>query len=302
MKSYLKIRYFLKRTYKKFFKPHKLNFPEIVSIELSTICNAKCKFCPHSKIMEKDKKRKIVMTEEVFKKIVNNLVGHPELKEIKPNLYNEPSVTPFLFERLRYIRTKIPNVSIKIVTNGAELQPDKIDKLLNENLVDEINFSLDANNKETFEDFKQISWEKTINNLNYFIKKNNGIGHKVKVGVSFVHTIENKGQLPGFKKRWKKKVDKFHIGSEVGLNRRGDYLKKNTSLPCMEPFNRLSFLSDGRAVMCCADAFGQVIVGDIKNKSVNEIWHGPVLEKIRQLHSSGNKRKIPLCSVCNEWG
>ncbi|MBU0761294.1 MAG: hypothetical protein KJ858_06440, partial [Nanoarchaeota archaeon] len=69
-KPYLISRNFCKKIYHQLKKPRKTKFHEIISIELSTLCNAKCKFCPHSNIHEKDKKRAINMSEEVFRKII----------------------------------------------------------------------------------------------------------------------------------------------------------------------------------------------------------------------------------------
>jgi len=300
-KTYLEVRNFLKRVYFRFHKPKKLIFPEIMSIELTTICNAKCKFCPHSEILNKDKKRVLVMPEKVFKKIIDESVGHRELKLIKPSLYGEPALTPHLFDRLRYIRKKLPNVKIRLISNGSEMNKDKTDILFNERLCDEINFSIDADKKETFEDFKGLSWDKVLANVNYFISKNNQEGKPVKIILSFVCTPENKDQLAGFKNRWKGKVQAFHIGSESGLKRRKNYIKKKTSLYCSQIFDRINFLSDGRAVLCCLDAYGEIIVGDIKKQTVSEIWNGETLKKIRKLHLDGKKDQIPLCSICEEW-
>jgi len=298
----LKLRSLARKIYLTLKTPRKLAFPEIISIELSTICNAQCKFCPHPRIKSMDKKRAIVMPLEVFEKIIDGCIGKKELKLIKPTLYGEPFATPHLFERLAYIRQKLPRVKIKLITNAALLSREKADKLIDGKLCDEINFSLDASRKETFENFKKISWDDVLRNIDYFISKNKQSGHKIKTIASFVHTDENKDQLGEFKRLWADKIDRVHISTEVGLNRRKDYIQEDTNLYCKQVFERLNFLSDGRAVMCCADAFGEVIVGDIKKNTVSEIWNGNVFKKIREIHLEGGKKKIPLCAKCHSWG
>ncbi|MFA5992289.1 MAG: radical SAM protein [Candidatus Pacearchaeota archaeon] len=295
-KQYLKLRHLAKKAYFKFKKPRKLEFPEILSIELSTICNAQCKFCPHSQI-----KRAKIMSDVVFKKIIDGCIGQKELKLIKPFLYGEPFVTPKFFDKLKYIREKLPNVKIRIVTNGAAMIPEKIEVLVSEHLCDEIFFSLDTINPQTFLDFKGLNYEKTIENINYFINKNNQFEHKIKVVANFVATKENEGELSQFKNKWKGKVDDFHIGTEVGLKRRTDYLNEATNLYCRQIFFRLNFLTNGKATMCCADAFGEVIVGDIKDNTVKEIWNGYIFNSLRELHLQGKKKEIALCENCNEW-
>jgi MoaA/NifB/PqqE/SkfB family radical SAM enzyme len=293
----MKLRNLIKRIYFKIRKPRISKFPEIISLELSTICNAKCKFCPHDKI-----KRDKIMDEKIFRKIINECVGHEDLKIIKPQHYGEPFVTPRFFEQLRYIRRKLPSVKIKIVTNAASLTKEKSDLLINENLCDEINFSLDAAEKKTFEEFKKLPYEIVINNINYFIKQNKKQQtRKIETIVSFVHTKENYNQLSKFKKIWKNKIDKFHISTEVGLGRRGDFFNERTNLYCLEPFRRLSILSTGEVIMCCADVFCIQRMGNVKKDIIYDIWNGLVFKKIRELHLRGKKRKIPLCKNCNEW-
>ncbi len=292
MRTYLKLRNIAKKSFFLFKKPKTTKFPEIVSIELSTICNAKCIFCPQSKI-----KRDKVMKEDIFGKIIDECVGHKELKFIKPTLYGEPFVTPNLFKRLRYIRNKLPNVKIKIITNALKMNRNESDKLIKENLCDEINFSIDAAKKETFEYLKKISYDKVIKNINYFLEKNS----KIKTFVSFVYTKENSDELREFKKQWKNKVDGFHISTEVGLNRREDYVKETTNLYCSQPFNRLNFISTGEVIMCCTDIFAVQKMGDIKKQTVSEIWDSPQFKMIRGLHLQKRKKEIPICKDCNEW-
>jgi MoaA/NifB/PqqE/SkfB family radical SAM enzyme len=294
--TYLRLRNKLKKIYFLLRKPKRLKFPHTISIELCTLCNARCKFCPQRQI-----KRKKVMSGSTFRKIIDESVGHPELKLIKPFMYGEPFVTPYFFERLRYIRKKLPNVKIRIVTNGLALTNDKAEKLIKDCLCDEVYFSIDAVDSKTFKEFKGISYETVVDNILSFLKKNREEGGRIKTIANFVHTKENKGQLKKFKRFWRGKVDGFHIGTEIGLSRRTDFLDETTNVYCSHPFYRLNFLSDGRAVMCCADIFGQAIVGNVKKQNISEIWNSSAFKKIRELHLKGKKGDIPLCSKCNEW-
>ncbi len=145
---YLRLRNVVKKIYFLVKKPKKLEFPDTISLELNTTCNAHCKFCPQRKI-----KRLKLMPEEVFRKIIDESGGHKELKLIKPSLYGEPLIHPNLFERLRYIRKKLPHVRIRVITNSFALTREKSDRIIKENLCNEINFSIDAVDKKTFNEF-----------------------------------------------------------------------------------------------------------------------------------------------------
>lgn len=58
---------------------------------------------------------------------------------------------------------------------------------------------------------------------------------------------------------------------------------------------------DGRAVLCCWDAFGRGIIGDVNHQSVEEIWLGNANQKFRQLLNNGERDKILLCSRCDAF-
>ena len=58
---------------------------------------------------------------------------------------------------------------------------------------------------------------------------------------------------------------------------------------------------DGRAVLCCWDAFARAVVGDVKEKTVEEIWLGETNQKYRQYLDNGEREKIELCSRCDAY-
>jgi MoaA/NifB/PqqE/SkfB family radical SAM enzyme len=95
-----------------------------VMLETSTTCNAKCKFCPTNRLKPE------IMPQTLFYKIINDLAQMNFSGKILPYNRNEPLTDPFIFERLRYIREKLPKSKIFFSTNGFLLNEDKIEKLL----------------------------------------------------------------------------------------------------------------------------------------------------------------------------
>jgi radical SAM protein with 4Fe4S-binding SPASM domain len=61
------------------------------------------------------------------------------------------------------------------------------------------------------------------------------------------------------------------------------------------------FMVDGRAVLCCWDAFGRGVVGDVNNETVEEIWRGNTNQKYRMLLNAGERDQIHLCSRCDAF-
>ena len=70
--------------------------------------------------------------------------------------------------------------------------------------------------------------------------------------------------------------------------------------PCFEMYRRIQVLSDGRVGVCvCRDVEAEIVIGDIKKNTVNEIWNGELLKKYR---SNWKKGVLPdVCKSCNRY-
>lgn len=71
---------------------------------------------------------------------------------------------------------------------------------------------------------------------------------------------------------------------------------------CSFPWRQLAVLVDGRTTACCVDAEGQISLGDARTQSVEEIWNGPELNRIRDgfLRSRAVHPKCATCHIHHE--
>jgi radical SAM protein with 4Fe4S-binding SPASM domain len=74
-------------------------------------------------------------------------------------------------------------------------------------------------------------------------------------------------------------------------------LIKNT-VPCHLPFESIYFTYDGKVTLCCRDYDGDLIVGDIRNNSIPEIWNGKKSEAIRKQNINPELLEIDACKRC----
>lgn len=49
---------------------------------------------------------------------------------------------------------------------------------------------------------------------------------------------------------------------------------------------------------CCADVDGQIEVGNLKEKSFEELWEGPLMTRYRLWHIEGDFEQMPKCFHC----
>src|ERR1017187_7985598 len=109
-------------------------------IELSSVCNAKCTFCPSATL----ERKKAIMTDEVFETVLSRV----QSDGIKPpiiDLFNmgEPLLDRSLFARVQRLKSVFHKSKIRITTNFAAATESTIDQILSSGL-HSISISLNA--------------------------------------------------------------------------------------------------------------------------------------------------------------
>ena len=114
--------------------------PEIVQIESTNICNAKCVFCPRDDMH----RRQGVMSLDLFKKVVDEC-AELGITHVRVHNYGEPFLDRHLTAKVRYAKEKgIKEVGM--ISNGS-LITEKIARGVIEAGLDAINISVDAGGK-----------------------------------------------------------------------------------------------------------------------------------------------------------
>lgn len=70
---------------------------------------------------------------------------------------------------------------------------------------------------------------------------------------------------------------------------------------CPEVYDKLSINWDGSVTACCGDYDNMLIVGDLKEKTLQEIYQGERINMIREIISRDAYDEIPLCSTCYQY-
>lgn len=73
------------------------------------------------------------------------------------------------------------------------------------------------------------------------------------------------------------------------------YIKKRrgiTHIPCLVPFTRMQFGGEGNVTTCCSTFTKVKTVGNMKKETIEEIWNGWEIQKLRRLMLLGDIDKI----------
>ena len=179
--------------------------PEIVQIESTNICNAKCVFCPRDDM----ERRQGIMDMALFKKVVDEC-AELGIEHVRMHNYGEPFVDRQLVDKVRYAKQRgIPQVGM--ISNGSLITEAAARGMIEAGL-DAINISVDASGKETFEKTRVgLKYDKVIANVERLLALRDAAGtRRPKLILSFVRQ-NNSEDEHAFIEHWRKRADKIHI-------------------------------------------------------------------------------------------
>lgn len=278
------------------------SFPLTVQIQTRTGCNGACIFCPYSESAEHVPKG--TMSDELFKKIILEIAKYPKTRRISPYLMNEPFLDPKIVDRARFIKSKIPQTKVSITTNGSKLTPEVVDDILSNNPFDHIFISMQGIEKESYEATMRgsLKFEETKRNVEYLIKKRNEKRSKLKITITMVKT--NLIDVDKAVAYWRSLgVDSKYTALENRGGNIKNFGKINPGKPlhfkhCTRLFKQAYILFNGDMVLCCTDYYKTMLLGNVAEKSIFEVWNSPRATKIRQDFIRGDFSENPLCAKC----
>jgi len=266
------------------------HLPDIVQIESTNLCNAKCVFCPRDEMH----RRQGVMDFDLFAKIVDECAALG-ITHVRVHNYGEPFLDKKLVEKVRYAKEKgIKEVGM--ISNGSLITEEIAAGMIDAGL-DAINISVDAAGKEVFERTRlNLEYDTVINNIRTLarLRKERGRTHP-KLILSFVRQ-DNSADEQAFIDEWSKVADKVHI---TDLHNWAGTLnaKSDVQYPCYRLWLTFTVLWDGRVSLCCADFDGRNVLGDLRTSTIQEIWNSPLYRAARRQHLETGGPEI--CRSCD---
>lgn len=278
------------------------NFPIHLDFEITTYCNLNCqqKICtlkcpfdlPDDKILPK-----INFDIELFKKIINEGV-RKGLLSIKLNYRGEPLLHPKITEFITYAKQQ-GILDVMLNSNSSLLSGDLSLELLNSSL-DKLFCALGPISESKINLLRgTIKTSKIIKNIQNFmsLKRKMAILKPI-VTIQVFDMGNNKEQLKSFIKRWETIVENVAIDKLSKFILENDFLSNDCDFTCQYLWQRLFILYNGDVVMCCGNHKKNDVLGNLRDQSIESIWKGAKLERIRKLHLEGKSGKLGICRKC----
>ena len=287
-------------------------FPQYLEIQTQTLCNAHCSICPYTGVEnEVYEGKNLIMPMETITKIINEAANYKQyVKRVIPYLNNEPTLDKRLVDILRLIKSK--GFFVELSTNGVGLNQKLSFEIINEKLVDNLRISFFGGTKETYNStMTRMDFGTSYKRIKNFCDLNNA--KEKPIDLEIVYVLNPKDNAEYETRNLKELFPEENIHLFGYLDRAGNNKEKNKTIyqDCLtgtftlngcslhRPDERVCIVNNGDVVLCSQDWRRQIIVGNVNDTSLFNIWNGESFEKVRQkVHGKIRAEKDFLCHSC----
>jgi radical SAM protein with 4Fe4S-binding SPASM domain len=149
-----------------------------------------------------------------------------------------------------------------------------------------------------------VSYETVVRNIDYLLSIR---PESLKVFTNMIQTAPMESEIEENIRNWQAR------GVESGpskLVNRGGNVKNFDDLNysplgigathiCDLLYHKMYILYSGDVVLCCMDWRRQVILGNVREQTLREIWDGEKYHHFRRLHEEGRSEELDLCATCS---
>lgn len=274
-----------------------------IYIEITNICNLKCKFCETTN--RKQEYMKLEDIERVF----------AEIKEYTDFIYLHVKGEPLLHPKLKEIlnSANANNLQVIITTNGTLLK-NNVEILSNSKAIRQINISLHSieQNPDLKID-KKIYFKELFDSVEKITQKNNCYISYRLWNLDNISEYEKDIEILNYLKEYYDISELFKLLKDNNFLKIGDkkYINLDTIYEwpgleketlstkgkCYGLINQIAILVDGTVVPCCMDQNGDIKLGNIFEEELSKILNSNLSKKIEEGFKN-NKLIHKLCQKC----
>lgn len=266
-------------------------FPLHVDFEASSSCNLSCAMCFRRHFDNTDVFGHMDM--DLFKRGIDECAAC-QLYSIRLSWRGESTLHPQLMEMIRYAKKQgIREVSL--LSNGSVLSSEFNRELVATGL-DYITISVDGLAESYNAIRAPLDFDETvckIANLHRTREKHGDGYPRIKV--------------QGIYDYFKADPDAYYetlrpVCDNVSFNLKHDYALRDRSqedaLYCPYLWQRITVMSNGIVPLCISDWDGEVLIGDLNQQSIREIWTGEKMNAYRRIHADNRRLTLAPCKKC----
>lgn len=281
--------------------PAKHDFPTYAVVEINNTCNINCLMC-NTNMAERQKG---TMKLDLLEKNLHELKANG-ITLVEAHTIGDPLAHPRLADVLAVFRRV--GMPLALTTNGLLIERHMDTLIKYSDVAGDICLSIDGATKETYERVRAGGkWEVLLHNIglahSHLKPRGYGLGthmvlsreniHEVGLFIElFRRYVNPRRMLFGFVNSLSPDTSYFR---QMNLFPRDTYPK----IPCSLPFTSFWVHIDGRVSSCCRDYHGELIVGDVKQNPIRDVWNGEAFRRLRDAHMRRDVTSYRLCANCD---
>lgn len=244
-----------------------------VELNITELCNRTCVFCPRvdPKVYPN---RNLSMKLDMAEKVARDLVRIDYKGRISFSGFGEPFLHKGFVDFVRIFRGHLPQNTIETNTNGDFLKPETVRRFFEAGLT-YLYINL-YDGPEQREPFHQLMAKAGVDESRYRLRD-----HWVGATEDFGLNLNNRSGMVSLEDSTSPQKLQGH--------------------PCYYPFYKMLIDWDGQVLFCSNDWGRKIVVGDVRNHSVKDIWLSEEMRKIRKRLIFGD-RSVSPCDTCNVKG
>ncbi|HVS02757.1 MAG TPA: radical SAM protein, partial [Thermoanaerobaculia bacterium] len=256
-----------------------------VSLELHTVCNQSCYFCPVSVAPREPH----FMPTEQFESIVGQLAAFAATIEgVALINYNEPTLDKRFLEQVRTIRQA--GLPPAVLTNGSGLTPQRVDALLEMGGLSFLSINLSTLDRQRYSGERGGDHlEVVLRHLDY--ARDLPLAPQMEIVVLGTGDTTHRGDYEAIRERFagsRFAVKRHGVMDRAGLLQIGarppSPHKKLRGCENVgsRPLQHLHITPYAKCVLCCEDYYEKYVVGDLAVSTVAEVLAGDELARLRR--------------------
>ena len=303
-------------------KSGELTLPRYIDVELTNACNFHCCFCPTG--TNSMMRTKGFMPDDVVESLAASIEKY-KIPGIRVIGWGEPTLHPKWLQILKRIKNiKLGEnshgggVLIHLGTNGSLLTDENMREIVSMG-IDSLKFSFQGADADSYNEMRDGGDYDTLMAKLKRMYEIRGESVRPYIQVSTTLTVEKAEQVESFRREVEQYCDYCNIGhtmlnhlSVEQMKIADDKKKKIKSMQeqesvkhvfrkvCTDAFDKFDVHWNGDMSLCCSDYDNFLVVGNIMDMDVKQIFNGKIADLYRNMIVKGEYGRIKCCSTCWE--
>ncbi|KHK89412.1 radical SAM protein [Novosphingobium malaysiense] len=291
-----------------------LETPFVVFVDPASACNFQCKFCPtgHRDMIADTGRYQGAIKYDVFTKVVDDLAAFSQpIKVLRMYKDGEPFLNKRLADMVRYAKQADHILYIDTTTNGTLMTPERAGPVIEAGL-DRINISVDGMTNEQYKRFTGFDFDfpAFVKNVKWLYENKGDMEIAIKIPGELITEDQRKeffdtfGNycdrifVENFAPCWPEFDIEAHTGVKI---EKGIYQQDVTPTDtCPYIFYGYSVNADGLVSSCFLDWGRKLVIGDVREQSMKEIWNSDKMNALRLQHLEGRRCENGVCGDCGQ--